>query len=333
MIRFCIFFVGVFMFLMAPLASAQGTFPIYSDYLSDNIYIVHPTSAGMGNSAKLRLTHRQQWSGNEDAPALQTLSFHNRITENMALGGMVFNDRNGFHSQLGVQATYAYHLNFGVDQEETLRQVSFALSGSYTQNSVDQRSFVIPDPVISQVVESDGYFNVDFGAAYFNYESYAYFTIKNLLLNAQNSVNRDFESINLRRYLLTLGHFFGWRKRTQFEPSVMLQYVERTQEVTADFNFKVYRLLGDDKRVWLAASYRRSFDDNDVQQFSQITPIAGIEYKRYLFSYTYTQQLGDITFQNGGYHQFTLGVNLFYKRPKDRGYIPQYNPFLFKKQN
>ncbi|MDJ0646148.1 MAG: type IX secretion system membrane protein PorP/SprF [Flavobacteriaceae bacterium] len=333
MIRLGIFFIGILFFMPPQLTGAQGTFPIYSDYLSDNIYIIHPTAAGLGNSAKLRLTHRQQWSGNEDAPALQTISFHNRITERMALGGMIFNDRNGFHSQLGVQATYAYHLNFGIDQEETLKQVSFALSGSFTQNSVDQRSFTIPDPVISRIVESDSYFNVDFSTAYFNYESYAYFTIRNLLLNTRNSVDSEFESINLRRYLLTLGHFFGWRRRHQFEPSIMLQYVERTKELTADINFKYYRLLGEDKRVWLAASFRRSFDDNDVQELSQITPIAGIEYKRYLFSYTYTQQLGDIAFQNGGYHQFTLGVNLFYKRPKDRGYIPQYNPFLFKKQN
>ena len=313
--------------------NAQGTLPIYSDYLSDNVYLIHPAAAGFGNSAKLRLTHRQQWSNNEDAPALQTISFHHGLTDRMALGGMIFNDKNGFHSQLGVQATYAYHLNFGIDFEETVRQLSFALSGSYIQNKVDQRSFAIPDPVISRIVESDSYFNVDFGLAYFNYETYAYFTVKNLLLNTRNSIEREFESINLRRCLLTVGHFFGWRSRTQFEPSVMLQYVERTNEFTADINAKVYRLLGDDKRIWLAASYRRSFDNNDIQELSQIIPIAGIEYKRYLFSYTYTQDLGNITFQDGGFHQFTLGVNLFFKRPKKRGYIPQYNPFLFKKLN
>ncbi|TDA83429.1 type IX secretion system membrane protein PorP/SprF, partial [Halomonas marinisediminis] len=50
--------------------------PIYSDYLSDNVYLVHPAAAGVGNAAKLRLTHRQQWSDNENAPSLQTLSYH-----------------------------------------------------------------------------------------------------------------------------------------------------------------------------------------------------------------------------------------------------------------
>lgn len=310
---------------------AQGTLPIYSDYLSDNIYLVHPTAAGMSNSAELRITHRQQWNGKYDAPSLQTLSFHNRLGEKTAIGAIVFNDKNGFHSQLGIQGTYAYHLNFGRD--EALDQLSFALSASYVQNSTDQRSFAIPDPVISRIVESNSYFNADFSTAYFNLDGYVFFTVKNLLLNSRNSINSDFRSINLRRYMLNVGYFFGWEKRIQLEPSFMLQYAENTQELILDVNAKIYKLLGRDKRIWFALSYRRSFDANELQKFSQITPIAGIEYKKYLFSYTYTEQLGSVSFQNGGFHQLTLGMDLFQKKPKDRGYIPRYNPFMFKTKN
>ena len=72
--------------------TAQETFPIYSDYLSDNVYLVHPAAAGIGNCGKIRFTYRQQWVGVEDAPSLQTLSFHTRITEKMAIGAIAFND-------------------------------------------------------------------------------------------------------------------------------------------------------------------------------------------------------------------------------------------------
>ncbi len=34
---------------------AQETFPIYSDYLSDNVYLVHPAAAGIGNCGKIIL--------------------------------------------------------------------------------------------------------------------------------------------------------------------------------------------------------------------------------------------------------------------------------------
>ncbi len=319
------------LFLNQNSVHAQGTLPIYSDYLSDNLYLVHPSAAGIGNSGKLRLTHRQQWSNNDDAPSLQTLSFNNRLGEKTAFGAIVFNDKNGFHSQLGVQATYAYHLNFG--REEALDQLSLALSASYIQNSVDQRSFTIPDPVISQIVESDSYFNADFSIAYHGLDGFIYFTAKNILLNAQDSENRDYRNINLRRYLLNAGYFFGYGKRLQIEPSIMFQYVSRTKEKLVDVNTKVYKTFGNNKRAWFALSYRRSLDTNDIQNLSQITPIAGIEFDRYLVSYTYSQQLGDITFQNGGYHQFTLGINLFQKRAKDRGYVPNYNPFLYKSDN
>lgn len=329
--KYPILFLTLFLLVGVQIGSAQGTLPIYSDYLSDNMYLVHPTAAGMSNSAELRLTHRQQWSSNTDAPSLQTVSIHNRFGAKTALGAIIFNDKNGFHSQLGLQATYAYHLNFG--REEALNQLSFGLSATFVQNQVDQRSFSIPDPVISQIVESDSYFNADFSAAYFNLDGYAYFTVKNLLLNTRSSVNENFQSINLRRYLLNAGYFFGWGKRMQVEPSTMIQFVERTEEITVDFNAKIYRLIGKDKRVWFALSYRTSFDNNDIQELSQITPIAGLEFGRYMASYTYTQQLGNITFQDGGFHQFTLGINLFQKPEKARGYIQEFNPFLFETKN
>ena len=46
---------GISMFLTQFLG-AQGTLPVYSDYLSDNIFMVHPSAAGIGNSAKVNYT-------------------------------------------------------------------------------------------------------------------------------------------------------------------------------------------------------------------------------------------------------------------------------------
>jgi hypothetical protein len=34
--------------------SGQETLPIYSDYLSDNVYLVHPSAAGIGNCGKIQ---------------------------------------------------------------------------------------------------------------------------------------------------------------------------------------------------------------------------------------------------------------------------------------
>jgi hypothetical protein len=54
---------------------------VYSDYLSDNYYLIHPSMAGAANCAKIRLTARKQWFGQADAPELQTISFNGRVSE------------------------------------------------------------------------------------------------------------------------------------------------------------------------------------------------------------------------------------------------------------
>ena len=100
----CIRIPLLFLFLFSLKSNSQETLPIYQDYLSDNVYLVHPSAAGIGNSSKLRFTARQQWAGIPNAPALQTLSFHTKFGEysNAGYGFVLFNDKNGFHSQKGL---------------------------------------------------------------------------------------------------------------------------------------------------------------------------------------------------------------------------------------
>lgn len=297
---------------------SQETFPVYTDYLSDNVFLIHPSAAGIGNCGKIRLTARQQLFGLEDAPSLQSLSMHSRISEKMALGGILFNDENGFHAQKGIVGSYAYHLNFG--NEYALNQLSFGISFMYVQNSVDQRSFTSPisDPVVSQIVESAGYYNTDFSLAYHYWDVFSYFTIKNLLLSSRELYGNDYESLNLRRYLLTLGYYFGRERSFQLEPSIMGQFIERTGEIFVDFNIKAYKDIQNDFQLWAVLSYRQSFEGNKIESLKQLTPIIGFDYKRFMLSYTYTHQIGDVVLDYGS-HQFTLGVNIFCKKQRSTG--------------
>jgi hypothetical protein len=71
-----------FIFLLSSYAFAQEGIAVYSDYLSDNYYLIHPSMAGAANCAKIRLTARKQWFG-QDAPELQTISFNGRVSEKL----------------------------------------------------------------------------------------------------------------------------------------------------------------------------------------------------------------------------------------------------------
>lgn len=315
--------VKFFFFLLVGFSiHAQETLPVYSDYLSDNVYLVHPAAAGIGNCGKIRLTARQQWQDVSNAPELQTLSFHTRVGDKTGIGTVIFKDKNGYHSQIGIQGTYAYHLDFGVRSND-VNQLSLAFSLMLVENSVDETNFTIPDPVISQLIQSRSYFNADMGAAYHLDGFFSYLTAKNILLTARNLYNDNFESLNLRRYLLTLGYYFGEGNSVQFEPSVMTQLIERTGEKFVDFNLKVYKDIPS-AQLWGGLSYRRGFDGNDLQELQYVTPIVGVNINKWMFSYTYTKQSGDILFESGGFHQISLGFNLMC-RPQRLSGCPNIN--------
>lgn len=306
----CCFFLVVFFSLNN---FSQETLPIYQDYLSDNVYLVHPSAAGIGNSSKLRFTARQQWAGIPNAPALQTLSFHTRFDEysNAGYGLVLFNDKNGFHSQKGIQAAYSYHLPMSSDR--VFNQLSFGLAFTFVQNQSDQRTFT-GDRAIAAIIESTSYYNADFSVAYHLGGLSSYFTVKNLLLTAKNNLNVQ-EPLDLRNYIFSAGYYFGEELVVQFEPSIMLQFREGTGERIADINMKVYKNISQ-TQVWGALSYRQSFDANAIQNARYLSPILGINYQNWMFSYTYTNQMNETVLTNSGFHQVSVGVNLWTQEPR-----------------
>lgn len=307
-------------------ATSQEGLPIYTDYLTDNYYLIHPSMAGAANCAKIRLTGRQQWFGNENAPRLMTLSANGRIGDSpSAIGGIIYKDKNGYHSQNGAYVTYAHHLMFS-RSELDLNMLSFGLSAGFIQYRLDETSFLFdgPDPIIDGIVQNETNFNMDFGFSYHYLDFYAHGTIKNILKNS--GVNNDIEiTSNLRRYLLSIGYVYSKYGSTwSFEPSLMFQYKDGTGESAMDFNAKAYKEM-DFGRVWAGLSYRNSFDGAeyitdsgaiDSQRLQQITPILGVNYNKFLFAYNYTYQTNSVVFTNGGFHQFTLGYNFGCKRER-----------------
>ena len=77
--------------------------------------------------------------------------------------------------------------------------------------------------------------------------------------------------------------------------------------------------------IWGGLSYRTSLDGAQYltnsgtvssQKLQQISPLLGVNYKQFMFAYTYTYQTNSLVFTNGGFHQFTLGFNFNCRREK-----------------
>ncbi|WP_223551410.1 type IX secretion system membrane protein PorP/SprF [Aestuariivivens sp. NBU2969] len=307
------------------IALSQEGLPVYTDYLTDNYYLIHPSMAGVANCSKVRLTARQQWFGHEDAPKLLTLSLNGRVGDSpSAFGGILYTDKNGYHSQTGAYATYAHHIMFSRNEID-LNMLSFGLSVGFIQYKLDETTFPFdgPDPIISGTVESETNLNIDFGFSYHFLDFYAHATVKNILKNS--GVNRDIEiTSNLRRYLLSVGGVLGkLDSEWSYEPSIMFQYRDATQEASIDINGKVYKQMEFGK-IWGGLSYRNSFDGAEYldggsvnsQRLQQLTPILGANVNQFMFAYNYTYQSNSLVFTNGGFHQITLGYNFNCKRER-----------------
>ncbi|AMA50180.1 MULTISPECIES: PorP/SprF family type IX secretion system membrane protein [Flavobacterium] len=303
---------------------SQVDIPVYSDYLTDNYYLIHPSMAGAANCVKIRATGRQQWFGNNKAPALQTLSVNGSVDQDgkSGVGLILFNDRNGNHSNRGFKATYAHHILFSRNDID-LNRLSFGVNVGVNQLQLDETEFGTTfDPIIGGGVQSAAYYNVDFGASYNFLDFYIHATVKNAIFKSRN-IYTDVESSNLRKYVLNLGYILGNRDRILYEPSILFQYTELTKERILDLNGKVYKNMNFGK-LWAGLSYRNSFDGTqyinnetvEKQRLQYITPIVGAHYKNFMLAYNYSYIIGDVKFDKGGFHQLTLGYNFGCKREK-----------------
>ncbi len=307
----------------AQISVAQDGLPIYSDYFADNYYLLHPSMAGAAAHNQLRLTARQQWFDDQDAPNLQTASVNARIGESSGIGAIIMNDKNGYHSQTGGYITYAHHLMFS-RSEVDLNQLSFGLSAGLIQSRLDETNFDpdIFDPIIGNILQSGSYFNVDTGLSYNFLNFSGHFTVKNLIFQNRALNDPGFESNNQRKYLLGATYAIAGPGSSRsgsvwaFEPGFLFQWQERTNEQSIDVNFKAYRSL-DEGRLFAGISYRRSFDGAEFidgaevsdQKLQYITPVIGGTYKNFMLAYTYSYLSGNVRFNSGGFHQLTLGFD------------------------
>ena len=321
------FFLITFTVLITNFSISQEGMPIYSDYLTDNYYLIHPSMAGVANCGKIRLTARQQWFGQDNAPSLQTISANTRLGESSsALGLIAYSDKNGYHSQVGAYVTYAHHLMLSRNTID-LSMLSFGLSAGLIQYKLDETSFLADgfDPIIAGIEQSATNFNIDLGFSYHFMDFYAHITAKNILSNQGINFNEQGLSYdNLRTYLFSSGYVFNrLGSEWSFEPSFMFMYRDATEESSIDANFKAYKEM-DFGKIWGGISYRRSFDGAEYldssginsQKLQYFTPFVGVDYNDFVFAYTYSYQANSVVFNNGGFHQLTLGYNFNCRREK-----------------
>ena len=307
----------VFFVLCFYTAKAQYRIPVYTDYLTDNYYVLHPAMAGAHyEGLKLRTSYRTQWLGIANAPSMQTLNVHARVADKSGVGGLFFHDKNGFQSQLGFQGTYAHHINFYRSRSD-VNQLSFGLSAGGSFHRHDQ-SFFTPttDPLIGGANVNSSSMFIDAGISYNFMSFYGHLTIQNLLFVGKNITDQVVLN-NPMRTLASIGNFFEIQPNWALEPSVLVDYIQYVDRPNVDINFKSHHSIRD-TQLWVGASYRKGLTNTRTnnnttpysEPFTQLSAILGMRHNKWMFSYTYTVGVGNIKINNSGFHQLTLGIDI-----------------------
>ena len=320
-----------FVLLSGTSIKAQEVIPTYSDYLTDNLYLIHPSMAGAADRNQIRLTARQQWFDVDNAPNLQTLAVNGRVGDKLGLGGIVFNDQNGNFSKIGAYGTVAYHLHFA--RNEFLNQLSFGISAGIIQHRLDQSGFTEFDPIVSGSNVSDIFGNMDIGMSYYYLDFFAHLAAKNIISVRRELFYSDAVPSNQRKYLFSTGYVFDNNNDWSYEPSILFQLREATNEMNIDLNMKVYREV-DFGKVWGGLSYRNSFEGAEYtaegnaiesQKLQYITPFIGLDYNNFMFGYTFSYQFNSVVLSNNGFHQITIGYNFGKSRWRWEKNVPAVN--------
>ena len=304
------------LFMFVTPVAAQYRMPIYTDYLTDNYFLLHPAMAGAHyEGLKVRMSFRTQWLEIANAPSMQTLNVHARVGDKSGIGGMVFNDKNGFHSNTGIQATYAHHINFYRSQNE-INQLSFGLSAGGSFHRHDQTAFSpSSEAVIKEEQVNSSSIYMDVGIMYNLVSFYTHLTIQNLVFQGKN-VGDQVLLESPMRFLVSAGNFFEITSKWALEPSLFADYLQYVDRPNLDISLKSHHSIRQ-TQLWLGTSYRKgvtnTLDNTSTasynEPFTQLTLLTGVKHQNWTFSYAYTVGLGNIKINNTGFHQFTLGID------------------------
>jgi type IX secretion system PorP/SprF family membrane protein len=304
--------------------------PHYTQYILNN-YIINPALAGIENYTDVKLSHRHQWVGIQDAPVTTYLtvsapinkkddretatSFHmdgenprgrqywqdyEAAQPHSGVGLQIINDRTGPLNRFSMYGTYAYHI--GISQQTSL---AAGFSVGFTNNSLNTNKldFGAANP-IDPAVAGSGYLNKlrpDLSAGLWLYSAdyFAGLAIQQILPQGL-SFGNDTLKVDRKAY----PHFFiqaGYRMMLSddisFLPSAVVRLVDPLP-VGVDLNAKFqYRDL-----VWIGAAYRV----NDG-----IGAMLGVNISNTLnLGYAYDYTTSKLNSYTKGTHEIVLGFLL-----------------------
>jgi type IX secretion system PorP/SprF family membrane protein len=302
--------------------------PHYTQYILNN-YIINPAVAGIENYTDIKISHRHQWVGIQDAPVTTYFTIHGSIGKedtrtnptsytpegenprgrayweeyeaakpHHGWGAQIINDKTGPLNRFSAYGTYAYHL--GLTARTSL---SAGIGLGVTNNSLNTNKLIFDNP-IDPAVATSGYLNTlrpDLTLGLWLYSA-DYFAGVSLMQIIPQGLEFSMDTLKVKRKsyphtFLTVGYKLYAGEDVSIIPSVVVRYVDPLP-VGVDINVKAqYR-----DRVWVGAGYRV----NDG-----ITAMLGFSISsKFNLGYSYDYTTSKLQNYSQGTHEVVLGFML-----------------------
>lgn len=269
--------------------------PQYSQYMF-NYYTINPAYAGVNPNWEVVSNNRYQWVGITDAPRTYTFSAYGSSKDRkMGYGGYVYTDVVGPTRRMGIQASYAYHLNLTDDI-----RLSFSLSGGVSQWSVDAHKIVTNetgDPLFDNGVVRSLNPDFKFGLWLYHNNWHFGFSAPHLLRKRMYFFDGKDNSLNVMKdhYFFNAGYTFNLHEDWKLEASAMLKYVSPVPPKTDLVVRGIYKDM-----LWLGVGYRT----RDAMVF-----MAGFQYNQFLrIGYSYDYTTTNLVNYNSGTHELMMSI-------------------------
>ncbi len=303
--------------------------PHYTQYVL-NQYIINPAITGIENYTDIKLSHRHQWVGIDDAPITSYFTLHKALgkadyrttatsfemegenprgkgywTEYEAaqphhgLGVQVINDQTGPISNFSAFATYAYHI--GISPRTSL---SAGFGAGVRRISLNAGKLSFYNASVDPAVYTSGVINKlrpDLMAGLYLYSADYFVGISAQQVLPQkvdfsNNVVTTGDNKLVPHIFATAGYRFLAGENFNIIPSVMVKYLNTLTQV--DVNTKVqYRNL-----AWLGTGYRIKEGFNAMVGLNVSNKIN--------VSYSYDYTTTNLNRYSKGSHELVLGFIL-----------------------
>jgi type IX secretion system PorP/SprF family membrane protein len=305
--------------------------PYYTQYIMNN-YLINPAVAGIENYWDLKLSHRMQWVGLQDAPVttyitiqgpLHKADYNNETATTFhadgqnprgtnywrdytapdphaGIGFTMINDRTGPLNRFAAYGTYAYHV--GLSPRTNL---SAGISAGFTNMSLDASKLNFGTINVDPAVGSSGLINKikpDISAGLWLYSN-DYFVglsaqqiVPEQIAFSDNTVYLDKGKL-VPHLFLSAGYRYQLSDDVSFLPSILVRYINPLP-IGFDLNAKFqYQDL-----LWAGASYR--YQDG-------FAAMVGVNINHNInVGYSYDMQTSQLNTVSKGTHEILIGFLL-----------------------